>query len=173
MPLPVSEASSSLPSWTLEEQGSARMPWGHRYFQASSVPNHPCVMGCMTWSPCHHAGNATVELAGSCMPTACALGWEGGGGGHRGRRRWKKVSRHLVSMLRGTRSCFSVVLGVSGLGGHHAPRAGCPPAWSEWVPVTPRMAWRRPETRLPWCWHEPNVCGLWVLLVFWLEELSQ
>lgn len=63
--------------------------------------------------------------------------------------------------------------GVPGLGGDRVLGEGCPPAWWERVPVTARMAWRKPETWLPWCWHEPNVCGLWVPLSFWLEELLQ
>jgi len=145
--------------------------WGAGISRGGSGPQGPpsplSVTGCVTQSSCHHTRNTTVALAGSDVPRPCAAGWDGGGAGGSGRRRWKQASRHLGPTLLGSGSCPHVLLGVPGPGGV------CPLARSERVTVTLRTARRWPEARPPWCCHEPDVCGLWMLLYFWLEELSE
>lgn len=74
-----------------EEQGSAGVAQGHWNPQDWSVPNGSCVTECATWSSCHQAENTTAALAGRCVSTACAVGWERGSSGGSRRRRWKKV----------------------------------------------------------------------------------
>lgn len=83
-------------------------------------------------------------------------------------RHWQGAACPQAVLRAGKEMVVVVVAAAGGDGRKAVSLTRC-----EWVSVTPRTAWRRPEMQLPWCWHEPNVCGLWVPLYFWLEELSQ
>lgn len=83
----IATLSSNLRAGCFEEQGSAGVAWSHGDPRAQSVPDHPWITGCATWSSCHHVGNIAAALAGSGVTAACAAGWGGGGGGGSGRRR--------------------------------------------------------------------------------------